>query len=100
MMEELKQLKADGKYQNKSVPDAKSKTQVKRINVQQGRPPFYGLGWFTTDKPLPDGDYGWRESANSKNRQLRKVEFGIYWQIGRPFYERDFSGEWCKIEFP
>ena len=87
-------------YKNKSVPTANSKTQVKRINAQSGRPAFYGLGWFITDKPLPNKtNYVWRENKDSEDIFLFSVRHNCLW-YGDTIYKWEdyYKGEWFKIE--
>ena len=53
--------------------------------------------WFKATKPLPDGWYGWR-SGNHAKIIVIKVEKGRHQNY--MLDGTDFSGEWCKIEFP
>ena len=69
--------------------------------------------WFTTDKPLPDGKYWWRSDPSSDEEfAIIDVEDDSFWyylltdvkqgkhHLYRIKVDRDFSGEWLKIEFP
>lgn len=54
--------------------------------------------WFTTDKPLPDGDYYWWRYDKSFKPEILHIVDGIAY--GFEDIHEDFSGEWCEIEFP
>lgn len=101
-------LKNDEDYA-KAIPEPKKRTTIawylsgqafrlalKMVNEALSK-------WFTTDKPLPDGDYGWRLKKDDKP--------DIYtFKNGKVFSYNDSScplafeplqkGEFCKIEFP
>lgn len=74
--------------------------------------------WFTTDKPLPDGDYGWRFNKENKIYLVVVAKGLIYGTDDSPGFLYCDSckkqkwihttleptiwnkGEFCKIEFP
>ncbi len=56
--------------------------------------------WFTTDKPLPDGYYGWRLDKGVDPLLFTVVDgvlcldgYDVMWHIY-------YKGQFCKIEFP
>lgn len=57
--------------------------------------------WFSTSKPLPDGDYGWRLNKDDDPRP-RSVSANFIFEIGvkRHISDKFSVGEWCELKFP
>lgn len=57
--------------------------------------------WFSTSKPLPDGDYGWRRNKGDKPNIYKVAKDKVScWDHYFDEPAKNWIGEWFKIEFP